>query len=106
MSVRLILATVLSTLALCACGGATRGEAKNAEPDPWAGYKGTYATAAGASGAPAKPLKRANAAAPKEVPVEAAAPVPAAAPLPTVASAPAKKSKSAGKSTSSKKSKK
>ncbi len=106
MSVRLIVATVLSTLVLCACGGATRGEAKNAEADPWAGYKGTYATAEGASGSPAKRLKSAQAAASKVVPVEAAAPVPAGAPLPPVASASGKKSKSAGKSTSSKKAKK
>ena len=34
---------VASTLLLAACGGA-RSEAKHAEPDPWAGYKGTYAT--------------------------------------------------------------
>ncbi len=52
----LILPTLLSSLVLFACGAATN-EAKGPEKDPWAGYKGTYATAATAKEAKADVAK-------------------------------------------------
>jgi hypothetical protein len=109
MGVRLNVVTLLSSITLFACGGATHGEAKGPETDPWAGYKGTYATAAGASGSPAARVKAAKteaaqAEAPKEAPVEIADETPAPAPTPTPAAAPAKKAKTgAGKAAPKKK---
>jgi hypothetical protein len=69
---------VVTTLLLAACGGA-HNEAKHAEPDPWAGYKGLYATSVVAI-APrtTAPVARTRAAA-------GAAPTAQAAPLPTLA---------------------
>jgi hypothetical protein len=93
MGVRRIVATVLSSLALFACGGARHGEAKGPEADPWAGYQGTYATAAGAAGSPTTRIKAAQLAAKKDAPVEVAAPTPATAPSPAPAAPPAKKGK-------------
>jgi len=65
MAVRSNVVTVLSALALLAsvgCGG-PKGEAKTAETNPWADYKGTYATP-GTAKAETSRLK-AEAAAPK-----------------------------------------
>lgn len=91
MLARLHLAALftMTSLALFACGGHT-GEAKGPESDPWAGYKGTYATPANASGSSSARLKagqaaakeEAAAAAPAEVAEEAPAPEPVAAPPP------------------------
>lgn len=82
MSVRLHVVTLLSAMALFACGGGSHGDAKAPETDPWAGYKGTYATAAGASGSPTARMKVAKTEAaksdvPKEAPVEVAEATPA-----------------------------
>jgi uncharacterized membrane protein (DUF4010 family) len=70
---------VVTTLLLAACGGA-HNEAKHAEPDPWAGYKGLYATSvvAIAPRTTTAPVARTRAAA-------GAAPTAQAAPLPTLA---------------------
>src|SRR4051794_17948770 len=38
-----IIAALLSSLALFACGGSAHKEAKGPETDPWAGYTGKYA---------------------------------------------------------------
>src|SRR5881394_2751177 len=45
MRLRSIICALGSTLVLVACGGAQK-EAKTTESDPWADYKGTYATTA------------------------------------------------------------
>jgi hypothetical protein len=99
MGVRLNVVTLLTSITLFACGGASHGEAKGPETDPWAGYKGTYATAAGASGSPSARIKSAKteaaqAEAPKEAPVEIAEETPP--PAPTPAATPAKKAKAGG----------
>lgn len=100
MGVRLNVVTLLTSITLFACGGASHGEAKGPETDLWAGYKGTYATAAGASGSPSARMKAkteaAQAEAPKEAPVEVAEETPAPAPTPTPAATPAKKAKAGG----------
>ena len=104
---------VASTLLLAACGGA-HGEAKHAEPDPWAGYKGTYATSvvATAPRTTTAPVGRTRAAASAasaalaEPAVAAAAPTPATAPLPTLATTAAKGKKSNAPRGPSKKAKK
>ena len=100
MGLRLTVATLLSSIALAACGGAHRGEAKGPEADPWAGYQGTYATAAGASGSPAARIKSARVTAaetaePKQAAVEVAAPSAAPSPVPTPIASTAKKGKAA-----------
>jgi hypothetical protein len=98
MGNRLLVVTLFSAMALVACGGASRGEAKGPEADPWAGYKGTYATAAGASGSPSTRMKVAKtevaqSEAPKVAPEPVAAdPTPDATPH-AATPAPAKKSK-------------
>lgn len=102
MGVRLNVVALLTSIALFACGGAGHSDAKAPETDPWAGYKGTYATEAGASGSPKERMKVAKTEAaksevPKEAPVEVADTTPAPAPA-VVAPAAAKKGKaSAGK---------
>ena len=88
MGVRLNVVTLLSSLALFACSGASHRDAKGPEADPWADYKGTYATAAGASGSPAARVKAAQPVVAKtdtrkEVPVEVADATPAVAPAAT-----------------------
>ena len=99
MGVRLNVVALLTSIALFACGGAGHSDAKAPETDPWAGYKGTYATEAGASGSPKERMKVAKTEAaksdvPKEAPVEVAETTPA----------PAKKGKaSAGKAAAKKK---
>ena len=87
----------IALLACAACGGHASGEAKGPESDPWAGYKGTYATSAGASGSPSARVKAAQAAAPKEeaTPAAVAEETPAAAPEPAPAAASAPKAKKA-----------
>lgn len=103
MGVRLNVAALLSSFALFACGaGASHGEVKGPESDPWAGYKGTYATD-GASGSPAARLKAAKNEPAKVDPspaaVEATDATTSAASSPPIATpAPSKKAKSAGKS--------
>ena len=103
------LLAVSALLACAACGGTKNsGEAKGPETNPWADYKGTYATAGGGSGASSASSKKsaktevAAAEAPKsEEPAaapadETPAPAPAAPP-------PAKKGKTAGKGAKKKK---
>lgn len=89
----LILPTLLSSLVLFACGAATN-EAKGPEKDPWAGYKGTYATAATAKEAKAdvaksEPAPKAEAAPVAEAELVADEPAPA----PAADAKPAKKAK-------------
>ncbi|MDB5214440.1 MAG: hypothetical protein JWO86_2367 [Myxococcaceae bacterium] len=102
---------VASALLLAACGGA-RGEAKHAEPDPWAGYKGTYATSVVATAprtttAPVARTKASPSTASAEPAVAAAAPTPATAPLPALTTtASAKSKKSSGQRATAKKAKK
>ena len=81
MGVRSNVVIVLASLCLFACGSGSAkngGEAKGPETNPWADYKGTYATAAGASGSPSARAKiakteAAQSVAPKEAPKEATA---------------------------------
>lgn len=102
------LLAVSALLACAACGGTKNsGEAKGPETNPWADYKGTYATAGSGSGSSTPASKKtaktevAAAEAPKsEEPAAAPAdetPAPAAAPPP------AKKGKTAGKGAKKKK---
>ena len=52
------IAAVLSSLAVFACGGAAKKDAKGPESDPWAGYTGKYAEpASGARASKAEPPK-------------------------------------------------
>lgn len=93
MGVRSTVVIVLASLCLFACGSAKNGgEAKGPETNPWADYKGTYATA----GTPStKAAKVAKAEEPTPAPTEEPAAVeeaPAAAPTP----GPAKKAKGGG----------
>jgi hypothetical protein len=109
MGVRLNVVALLTFSALAACGGSkTSGEAKGPESNPWADYKGTYATAgsgssssASKSGA-AKSAKTEVAAAEAPKADEPAAVEEAPAPAP-VAAPPAKKGKTAGKGGAKKK---
>lgn len=101
MGIRSIIITSLSALTLVACaGGAHRGgdgEAKGPEGNPWADYKGTYATEGAASAPRAKAAKTevAKSDVPKEAPVEEKIEAPAAgAPA---APAPSKKAKGGAK---------
>jgi outer membrane biosynthesis protein TonB len=95
MAIRSNIVTLVSALAvscLVACGG-TAKEAKGPEANPWADYKGTYATSA----APREPKTEA---AKSEAPKEAPAPVEEVAAVeetPAPAPAPTKKAKSAPK---------
>lgn len=91
---------VVTVLFLAACGG-TRNEAKHAEPDPWAGYKGTYATSvvAIAPRTTTAPVGRTRA-------VAGAAPTSAATPIPALATTTNKGAKSNAARGSSKKAKK
>jgi hypothetical protein len=86
MRVRLTAVMLLSSLALVACGAPRQREATGPETDPWADYKGTYAT---------------KGEAPK---VEVAEPAPAPTPTPTPAT-PAKAAKPAKKGTNATKKK-
>jgi hypothetical protein len=97
MGVRLNAVTLLVSIAVFGCGGKSRGEAKSAETDPWAGYKGTYATAAGASGSPSTRMKSAKievaqTEAPKEASLDLSDKTPAQA---STSLSPAKKGKAA-----------
>jgi hypothetical protein len=104
MGIRSNVVIVLASLTLFACGsGKNGGEAKGPETNPWADYKGTFATSAGESGSRAKPAKveAAKTEAPVEEPVAEETPAPAA---PTPAPA-AKKAKSGGAKAPAKKKK-
>jgi hypothetical protein len=100
MALRANVVTLLtwSVLLACgACGGASRSQAKVAEQDPWADYKGTFAAGALPSTKQAAP-EAPKAPAPPSDPVEAkiaTAPGASAAaapePAPAVAAAPKKK---------------
>jgi hypothetical protein len=68
MVVRSIVVTLLAS-SLFACGGASQTEAKGPETNPWADYKGTYATAGEAHAKPAK-TEVAKSDAPSQTPVE------------------------------------
>ena len=84
--VRSKVVTVLATLVALgsfACGGGTKTEAKGPEANPWADYKGTYATAGTPHEAKAKPEAAAKSeapAAPKEAKPEKTDDATAAAP--------------------------
>lgn len=97
MAIRSNIVTLVSAFAvscLVACGGTARsGEAKGPETNPWADYKGTYATSAAPKEAKTEAAKSE---APKEAPVaeETGAPVDE---TPAPAAAPTKKAKSAPK---------
>ena len=107
MGVRSNVVIVLASLCLFACGSAKNGgEAKGPETNPWADYKGTYATA----GTPSEGRKAATQARvakadePTPAPTEEPAAVdeaPAAAPTP----ASAKKAKGGGGKAAAKKKK-
>lgn len=88
MGVRSIIVTLLAS-SLFACGGASQTEAKGPEGNPWADYKGTYATAAEPKAAKTEVAKSDV---PVEAPVEETLEEAPAAPPP-----PAKKGKSAPK---------
>jgi hypothetical protein len=96
MGIRSNVVIVLASLCLFACGSAkSGGEAKGPESNPWADYKGTYATAGASSTPSPKSSKVAKAEEPTPAPAEEPAAVeeaPAAAPTP----APAKKAKGGG----------
>ena len=97
MAVRLHVMTLLLSMTVFACGAQSR-DAKRPEVDPWADYKGTYATAAGASGSASAGRKTAKVEAaqteaPKAAPVEVADKTPASPPISTPAPAARKKSK-------------
>lgn len=106
MGIRSNVVIVLASLSLFACGSAKNGgEAKGPETNPWADYKGTYATA-GAPSTSTKSAKLAKAEEPTktETPAEEPAAVeeaPAAAPT----AAPAKKAKGGGGKATAKKKK-
>ena len=110
MGVRLNVVALLAFSALVAlpgCAGSkTSGEAKGPESNPWADYKGTYATAgSGSSSSKSGAAKSAKtevaaAEAPKSEEPAAVEEVPAPAP---VAAPPAKKGKTAGKGAKKKK---
>lgn len=96
MSIRSNIVILLAAFAfsgLFACG-ATTNEAKGPEANPWADYKGTYATTAGSSA-------KASKAEVAKAEAKEAAPAPEAAveetPAPASTAAPAKKAKSAPK---------
>ena len=59
MGVRRSVVVLVLSAATFSCAGKGR-EAKSAEPDPWAGYQGTYATGAGAADSPSARLKAAK----------------------------------------------
>lgn len=84
MGVRSNVVIVLASLCLFACGSAKNGgEAKGPETNPWADYKGTYATAGTPSTKSARIAKTEEPAAVEEAPAaveEAPAPAPTAAP--------------------------
>jgi hypothetical protein len=71
MVVRSIVVTLFAS-SLFACGGASQTEAKGPETNPWADYKGTYATAGEAHAKPAS-TEQAKSEAPSEAPAEAKA---------------------------------
>ncbi len=101
MGIRSIIITSLSALTLVACaGGAHRGdgEAKGPEGNPWADYKGTYATEGAAAAPRAKAAKTevARSDVPKEAPVEEKIEE-APAPAPAAHAAPSKKAKGGAK---------
>lgn len=99
MGVRSIIVTLLAS-SLFACGGASQTDAKGPEGNPWADYKGTYATAAEPRAKPAK-TEVAQADVPTEAPVEEAVVEEEPAPPPV-----AKKAKRAHKKSKGKRSKK
>lgn len=102
MGVRSNVVIVLASLCLLACGSAkSGGEAKGPETNPWADYKGTYATA----GTPAtKSARVAKAEEPAPAPSEEPAAV-EEAPAPAPTAAPAKKAKGGGGKAAAKKKK-
>ena len=102
MGVRSNVVIVLASLCLFACGTAKNGgEAKGPETNPWADYKGTYATA----GTPAtKSARVAKAEEPAPAPSEEPAAV-EEAPAPAPTAAPAKKAKGGGGKAAAKKKK-
>lgn len=91
MGVRSIIVTLLASSVLFACGGASQTEAKGPEANPWADYKGTYATGGEGHAKPAN-TEVAKAEVPVEAPVEAKVDETPAPPPP-----PAKKAKSGAK---------
>jgi hypothetical protein len=93
MGVRSIIVTLLAS-SLFACGGASQTDAKGPESNPWADYKGTYATSAAPHAPNAKAAKTevAKSEVPAEAPVEEKV---EEAPAPVAPAAPAKKAKSA-----------
>jgi hypothetical protein len=100
---------LFATLACAACGGTkSSGEAKGPESNPWADYKGTYATAGSGSSASSAGTSKKSA---KTEVAAAEAPKseePAAAPADETPAAPAtpppaKKGKTAGKGAKKKK---
>jgi hypothetical protein len=93
MGIRSNVVIVLASLCLFACGGSAKnGEAKGPESNPWADYKGTYATAAAPS---TKSAKVAKADEPAPAPAEEPAAV-EETPAPAPVAAPAKKAKGGG----------
>lgn len=98
MGVRSNVVIVLASLCLFACGsgGAKNGgEAKGPETNPWADYKGTYATAGTPSTKPARDTRVAKTDEPASAPAEEPVAV-EEAPAPAVTAAPAKKAKGGG----------
>jgi len=109
MGVRLNVVKLLAFSALLACAacGSTKsgGEAKGPEANPWADYKGTYATAGSGSSSSSKAKAKTEVAAAEAPKSEepAAAPAEEPAPAPVAAPPPAKKGKTAGKGAKKKK---
>jgi hypothetical protein len=103
MGLRLNVVAVLLSLSLFACGSRNRGDAAAPEGDPWAGYKGTYATASAGDAPSSSTPSRSSKKAPKTEAAqsEALTAAPVVAPDPTPAPAPAatptKKAKASAK---------
>jgi hypothetical protein len=102
MGIRSNVVIVLASLCLFACGSAKNGgEAKGPESNPWADYKGTYATAGTPStSARSSKVAKAEEPAPAPAPEETAV---AEEPAPAAAPPPAKKAKGGGKAAKKKK---
>jgi hypothetical protein len=110
MGLRLNVVAVLLSVSLFACGSRNRGDAAAPEGDPWAGYKGTYATAsagdAPSSSTPSRSAKKAPKTEAAQSEALTAAPVVAPDPTPAPTAAPVTKKAKTGAKAVAKKSKK
>jgi hypothetical protein len=101
MGLRLNVVAVLLSVTLFACGSRNRGDAAAPESDPWAGYKGTYATASAGDAPSSATPSRSSKKAPKTEAAQSealtAAPVAAPDPTPAPAATPTKKAKTSAK---------